>query len=164
MGFRQGAYATVWEIKAQGDNFTKIRVSISRKNKKTDEWVNDFNGFVSLIGEAHKKADRLADMIGDGERARIRLGSCDVSNRYDKDEEREYTNFTLFDFDFTDDLSSDSDEPSSEKSEKKPAKKQAAKNTAKKTSSKKKSSALLDDSDEAESEPELDEEDQDLPF
>ena len=55
MGFREGAFATVWEITNMSDNFSKIRVSTSRKDKKTDEYVTDFSGFVSLIGEAHKK-------------------------------------------------------------------------------------------------------------
>ena len=55
MGFREGAFATVWEITNQGDSFSKVRVSTSRKDKKTDEYVTDFNGFVSLIGEANKK-------------------------------------------------------------------------------------------------------------
>ena len=31
MGFREGAFATVWEITNQGDSFSKVRVSTSRK-------------------------------------------------------------------------------------------------------------------------------------
>ena len=39
MGFREGAFATVWEITNHGDSFSKVRVSTSRKDKKTDEYV-----------------------------------------------------------------------------------------------------------------------------
>lgn len=49
MGFHEGAFATVWEITNQGDNFSKVRLSISRKDKKSDEYVTDFNGFVGLV-------------------------------------------------------------------------------------------------------------------
>jgi len=33
MGFRTGAYAKVWEVTPMSDTSTKVRMSISRKNK-----------------------------------------------------------------------------------------------------------------------------------
>jgi len=46
MGFRQGAYATVWEVESITDTMTKARISVSRKNKDTDQYEQDFGGFV----------------------------------------------------------------------------------------------------------------------
>ena len=97
MGFREGAFATVWEVTSQGDNFSKVRIGTSRKDKESGEYTPDFSGFVSLIGEAHKKLNIIQRMLNNG-KCRIKLGSCDVTNRYDKEAGREYVNFTLFDF------------------------------------------------------------------
>lgn len=119
MGFREGAFATVWEVTDRGDNFTKIRVSTSRKDKKNDEYVTDFNGFVSLIGEAHKKADLIDRGLENGDRYRIKLGACDVTNRYDKAAGREFVNYTLFDFESADGSSSDGGSGKSKNSGKK---------------------------------------------
>lgn len=102
MGFHEGAFATVWEITNQGDNFSKVRLSISRKDKKSDEYVTDFNGFVGLVGEANKKLGLIDSALSSGDRCRIKIGACDVSNKYNKDEGREYTNFTMFDFEMSD--------------------------------------------------------------
>lgn len=102
MGFRDGAFATVWEITNQGENFTKIRMSTSRKDKKTDEYVTDFSGFVSLIGNANKSVGQIENAIRRDGRCRIKMGACDVSNSYDKEAGREYVNYTLFDFELAD--------------------------------------------------------------
>ena len=37
MGFRIGAYATVWEIKDGSGNWTDVKLSISKKNRYTGE-------------------------------------------------------------------------------------------------------------------------------
>lgn len=93
MGFRTGAYAKVWEVSPMSDTSTKLRISISRKNKRTDEYEQDFSGFVLAIGTAAaSKAARLKE--GD----RIKLGDVDVSTKYDKDKKITYTNFKLFSF------------------------------------------------------------------
>ncbi|MDD5021848.1 MAG: hypothetical protein PHR82_06965 [Endomicrobiaceae bacterium] len=96
MGFRQGGSATVWEVVRSGDKFTKARVSTSRKNKQTDQYETDFSGFVSFVGAAHQKAGEFQD------RTRIKILNCDVTNDYNKEEKREYTNYTIFDFELAD--------------------------------------------------------------
>lgn len=94
MGFRTGAYAKVWEVTPMSDTSTKLRISISRKNKKTDEYEQDFSGFVLAIGTAAaSKAARLK------EGARIKLGDVDVSTKFDKEKKLTYTNFKMFSFD-----------------------------------------------------------------
>ena len=93
MGFRNGAYATVWDIKPGRGNYTDVRLSIGRKDQTTGEYNNDFSGFCMFIGNARAKAESLR------ERDRIQLKEVDVSNVYDKERQREYTNFKVFDFD-----------------------------------------------------------------
>ena len=88
MGFHTGCWMKVWEIRAT-EPVTVLRVSISRKNKKTDQFEEDFTGFVRLVGSA---ADRAAEVqVGD----RIKAGFCDVTTRYDKENKKSYTNFSI---------------------------------------------------------------------
>lgn len=96
MGFRTGAYATVWETKEGNGNWTDVRLSISRKNRETGEYETDFSGFVRFIGDASSRVRNL------GDRARIKIGECDVTNRYDKEKGVTYTNFAVFSFEDAD--------------------------------------------------------------
>jgi hypothetical protein len=94
MGFHTGAYAKIWEVTPMTDTSTKLQLSISKKNKKTNEYETDFSGFVMAIGTAAAaKAARLDK--GD----RIKLGDVDVSTKYDKEKKITYTNYKLFSFD-----------------------------------------------------------------
>ena len=62
MGFRQDGFMTVWSVEpSKSGNTTRVRLSSSRKNKNTDEWEQDFSGFCTFIGEAHKAAARLKE-------------------------------------------------------------------------------------------------------
>lgn len=73
---------------------TKARISISRKDRQTGEYVNDFSGFVSFFGTvAAKKAASLK------ERDRIKLGDVDVHTYYDKIKNVTYYNFNVYSFD-----------------------------------------------------------------
>ena len=92
MGFRNGAWATVWEVKNGAGNYTDVRLSTSKKNKQTDQYETDFSGFVRLVGEAHTNAAALH------EKSRIKIGDCDVTNRYSKEKQETYTNFVVFSF------------------------------------------------------------------
>lgn len=97
MGFRTGAYANVWEVTPMSDTSTKIRVSVSCKNKQTGEYKQDFSGFVLCIGTA---AARNAAKLKEG--ARIKIGDCDVTTKYDAQKKITYTNFKLFSFEDAD--------------------------------------------------------------
>ena len=69
------------------------RISISRKNKQTGEYEEDFSGFVSFFGTAAaKKAATLK------ERDRIKLGDVDVRSKYDKAKNITYYNFNVYSF------------------------------------------------------------------
>ena len=93
MGFRTGAYAKVWEVTPMSDTSTKVRMSISRKNKQSGEYEQDFSGFVLAIGTA---AAKKAASLKEGNR--IKLGDVDVTTKYDKEKKVTYTNFKMFSF------------------------------------------------------------------
>lgn len=93
MGFRKGAYATVWEVKPISDKLTKARISISRKDKDTGKYEAEFEDFVVFSGSvAAKKAMSLH------EKDRIQIGDCDIRNKYDHEKKIKYYNFMIFAF------------------------------------------------------------------
>lgn len=93
MGLKNGAYAKCWSVEPKTNTLTNVRLSINRKNKMTDEWEQDFSGFVMFIGaENAAKAAKIKE--GD----LIKIGNCDVSTRYDRDKHINYTNFKVFSF------------------------------------------------------------------
>lgn len=101
MGFRTGAYATVWEVRGISDTMTRCRVSISKKNRTTGQYEQDFGGYITFIGSAAaNKALKLK------EKDRIKLGDVDVDNKYVKEKDITYTNFKVFSFDGPDEIDS----------------------------------------------------------
>lgn len=99
MGFRTGAYATVWEVRGISDTMTRCRISISKKNKTTGQYEQDFGGYITFIGSAAaNKALKLK------EKDRIKLGDVDVDNKYVKEKDITYTNFKVFSFDGPDEI------------------------------------------------------------
>lgn len=97
MGFRKDSFATIWSVEPTSNTLTKARISISRKNRQTGEYENDFGGFVSFVGTA--AAQKAANLK---ERDRIKLGDVDVTNRYDKERNTTFTNFKIFSFEMAD--------------------------------------------------------------
>ena len=93
MGFSNGAYAKVWEVKQVSDTLTSLRISISTKDKQTGQYEQRFGGFVSCLGTAMAAKARSLQP-GD----RIRLDRVDVENRYDKQRNVTYTNFNIWAF------------------------------------------------------------------
>ena len=93
MGFRTGVFATVWSVERVSDTLTKARISVSRKDRNTGNYEQDFGGFVAFVGTACAKR-----ALGLKERDRIKLGDVDVTNRYDKAKNTTYTNFNVYGF------------------------------------------------------------------
>lgn len=93
MGFRTDAYAMIWEIENKG-KYHNAKISIQKKNPKTGEYEVDFGGFVRMIGTAHNMC--VDENIQP--KTKIKLGSVDVSNNYDKDKKIMYTNYCVFSF------------------------------------------------------------------
>lgn len=97
MGFRTGAYAKVWEVEPKSDTMTKARISISRKDKQTGEYTQEFGNYVVFIGSAVAKR---AACLKKGDR--IKLGDVDVIDKYNKETKKEYINFKCFSFEMAD--------------------------------------------------------------
>ena len=97
MGFKNNAYATVWSVEPMSDVLTKARISISRKNKQTGNYEDDFSAFVAFIGTtAAKNAAALK------ERDRIKLGEVECRTYYDKEKKITYHNFNVYSFEKAD--------------------------------------------------------------
>lgn len=93
MGFRKDAYATIWEVKRITDTFVKARVSVSRKNRETGKYEPEFEDFIAFSGTvAANKAMALR------EKDRIKIGDCDVKNKYDPEKKVKYYNFLVYSF------------------------------------------------------------------
>lgn len=93
--FANDKYAKVWKIypaKNADQKYTDVQLSTSKKTKQGYE--TDFNDNIRLIGEAHKKAAELEA------NDRIKILSCGVSNFYNKEQNKKYYTFCVFDFDF----------------------------------------------------------------
>lgn len=93
MGFRTGAYAKVWDIRERTPNITALRISTSKKPRGSDEYVQDFSGYVSCMGETAARA-ALGLKVGD----RIKLGDVEVQTTYVKEKDTTYTNFNVYSF------------------------------------------------------------------
>ena len=92
MGFNQGAYAKVWSVEpGESGKYTKVRVSISRKNQETGAYDQEFSGFITMVGEANVAARK--DLHPND---RIKIGGTDVTTRYDKERAKEYINYLVF--------------------------------------------------------------------
>lgn len=79
MGFRSGAYATVWEVTPRSEKVTQVRISTSKRQAGSESYMQDFCEFCSCIGETTAKAAR-ALQHGD----RIKLGDIETTSNFYK--------------------------------------------------------------------------------
>lgn len=97
MGFRQGGFCSVWSTEpSKSGKTTRVRLSSSRKNQSSGEYEQDFSGFCTFIGKAHDMAQSLQP------KDRIKILECDVGTTYDKEKQKEYVNYKVFDFEMAD--------------------------------------------------------------
>jgi len=103
MGFRAGAYAKIWKVEKGTGNFYVAEMSTSKKakdktgneikeNGKTKYETDWSNKFVRLVGTASKQAETIKD--GDS----VKIESCEVTNKYDKEKNTTYTNYVVYAF------------------------------------------------------------------
>ena len=91
MGFRQGTFAKIWKLENKG-NYHVAEMSVSKKNDGGGYDVTWQNKFVRLVGTAHTQADKLDTGKS------VKIGACDVTNKYDKEKNTTYTNYVIFAF------------------------------------------------------------------
>lgn len=103
MGFRAGSYAKIWNIEKGNGNYYVAEMSTSKKMKDRDgndilengkaKYETDWsNKFVRLVGTAAKQAESLKPNDS------VKIESCDVTNKYDKEKKTTYTNYVIFAF------------------------------------------------------------------
>lgn len=88
MGFRQGTWATCWEANPKSNTVTSVRLSVSHKNAESGEYEQEFSGYVAFVGASN--APRAARLQ---RKDRIKLGTVDVTTRYDEKANKTYTNY-----------------------------------------------------------------------
>lgn len=89
MGFRDGAYCKLWKLDNSG-KFPSGQISISYKDKTSGEYVDDFSGFVTFVGDAAKAVDKMTIP------GRFKINGCDVSRTYNKEKQKEFIYFRVF--------------------------------------------------------------------
>ncbi|MDD3138940.1 MAG: hypothetical protein PHX08_08215 [Lachnospiraceae bacterium] len=106
MGFKTGAHAKVWKFENKG-KYSIVELSTSKKDVKTNQYETDFSEkFVRFIGKAHTDLQQLHD--GDS----IKLKDVEVTNSYNKETKKGYTNFLVFSFEEVTSNQSHSNAPS----------------------------------------------------
>ena len=94
--FSVNSWAKIWEIKEIKDKYSEIRISTSVKDKATEKYEQDFGAFVRLVGQAHQQMQYLNN--GD----RFKILRCGVTNKYDKESKKTYTNYVIFEIEAED--------------------------------------------------------------
>ena len=84
MGFSQGSFAKIKEVVEKHDNYSVCKITVTKKNKLTNEYELQFSAHCRFVGNAHKSVP-MKDQ-------RIKITSCDVTNCYkDKDGKLQFT-------------------------------------------------------------------------
>lgn len=84
MGFGVNCYAKIKEVVEKRDNYSVCKITVTKKNKLTNEYELQFSAHCRFVGNAHKSVP-MADQ-------RIKITSCDVTNCYkDKDGNLQFT-------------------------------------------------------------------------
>lgn len=104
MGFRNGAYARIWEKSTQnitygaGKKFTKymVRLSISKKGND-DKYYQQFSGFAELKGDALEEMRGVK--IPENGGLTVRLGDVDLENSYNQESGITYWTPIIWSFD-----------------------------------------------------------------
>lgn len=100
MGFRTGAYASVFSVKKGNGNYYDVNITTSRKDKNTGNYVRDFGAYVRFVGDAANVVARFDGKTskdnGNRPLARVKLGDVDTTNNYNAEKRTTYTNYAVF--------------------------------------------------------------------
>lgn len=87
--FSNNAIAIIWEVVDKG-NYAECQISTSKKNITTGKYETDFKAKVRFVGKAYRQRPQAQQ--------KIKITSCGVSNKYDNEKQKLYTNFVIFDY------------------------------------------------------------------
>lgn len=100
MGFRTGAYASVFSVKRGNGNYYDVNITTSHKDRNSGNYVRDFGAFVRFAGDAANVVARFDGKSskdnGNRPLARVRLGDVDTTNTYNAAKGITYTNHVVF--------------------------------------------------------------------
>ena len=100
MGFRTGAYASVFSVKRGNGNYYDVNITTSHKDRNSGNYVRDFGAFVRFAGDAANVVARFDGKSskdnGNRPLARVRLGDIDTTNTYNAAKGITYTNHVVF--------------------------------------------------------------------
>jgi hypothetical protein len=88
--FSVNSYAKIKEVENKG-SYSICKISISKKDKKTNKYDTDFVGKAKFVGQAHLQKPMVDQ--------RIKITSCGVSNCFTKDDKLEFLkvpNYVVF--------------------------------------------------------------------
>lgn len=90
---KYGSTCTFWKVQRVAENgkTCDVQISVSKKNKQTDQYETDFSGFVKFCGEALVKFAQSLQ-----EKDKIDIDSFELTNKYDKEKKVTYTNVSVF--------------------------------------------------------------------
>ena len=116
LNIEKGQRVYIWEVEDKG-KYSLVKMSSSRKDKKSGEYVYSNWAFVRFVGSAHEKASDLEP------KTRIELKGAGISSEmYMKDGEKAYPKtpqMVVFNFDWMD----ENEDEDSEKPKPKPSSK-----------------------------------------
>ena len=84
-------FCKVWDVEVNDNGYAKVNLGTSRKDKKTDEYVNTNWWGVSFVGEAKEFGANLVK--GDV----VEIVSGQLDNVYNKEKKVTYFNMVVFD-------------------------------------------------------------------
>lgn len=97
MGFRNGAYATVWKVyERNGAVSVQLSTSYKKKDSNPPEYIVDWQGFALCKFGALEFVRNLPNPIPKNG-IRVKIGNCDVTTKYDAQKKITYTNYEILD-------------------------------------------------------------------
>ena len=103
MGFKNGAYCTVWNTKTENkvvvakEKYAEVNLTISKK-KQDGTYETDFESRVRFIGKAFNKIKDLALE----EKDKLKLTEVETTYKYNKEAQKPFWSFVCWDFETVD--------------------------------------------------------------
>ena len=73
MGFGVGSFAKIWKVEDKGGKYAMCQISVSVKNKKTNQYETTFSSTVAFFNDAYHCRPQVGQ--------KIKITNCDVTNK-----------------------------------------------------------------------------------